>query len=141
MWTYGDNLVAQLSLDISNLAEAGFAGNLVTYCLFPEGSDIDERHWEVLSLAGGDTYRATTRFQHLEDGKTYTLRVRCPWTIKKEYTFTVNSHEAADGIKDLRSSSEFRVQSSELYDLAGRKFTSSFPRGIYIKHGKKILIP
>lgn len=148
LWSYADNLVAQLSLDITNNAASGFAGDLVTYCLFPEGSNIDERHWEVLSLAAGDTHKGTIRFQHLEDGKTYTLRVRSPWTIRKEYTFTVNSQEAADGIEGI-ASSESKVQGSELYDLAGRKLTSSphhsvtssFPRGIYIKHGKKILIP
>ena len=121
-------------------AEGGFAGDLVTYCLFPEGSNIDERHWEVLSLAGGDTYKGTTRFQHLEDGKTYTLKVRCPWTIKQEYTFTVKKEEAADGIEGI-TSAESKVQSDELYDLSGRRITTSFPRGIYIKHGKKILIP
>lgn len=54
-----------------------------------------------------------------------------------------------DGIEELRSSSEFEVQSSELYDLNGRIISrsnrerqkgASLPKGIYIKNGKKIII-
>ncbi len=139
---YGDNLVADFSLDITNQSAEGYAGDLVTYCLFPEGSNIDERHWEVLSLAGGDTQRSTVRFQHLQDGQTYTLKVRCPWSVKRQLTFTALRSEATDGVEPMAA--EKRPDGNDIYDLGGRRVGTShsvLPKGIYIKHGKKLLIP
>ncbi|MBQ8051039.1 MAG: C10 family peptidase [Bacteroidaceae bacterium] len=130
-----DQLFADFSLDVSNLADSGYAGNLVTFCLFPEGSDEDQRHWEVLCLPAGETYRLTTRFQHLQDGKTYTLRVRCPWAVQQEYTFTVLSDEAADGIHCVNGDRD-----DNLYDLQGRRVVKPY-KGLYIHRGRKILIP
>lgn len=49
------------------------------------------------------------------------------------------SEEIPTGIEELHSSSEFEVQSSEVYDLAGRKVTSSLPKGVYISNRKKIV--
>ena len=133
----GDMLMADFTIDITNEAATGWSGDLVTYCLFPEGSDVDYRHWEVLNLAGGDTYHSTVRFQHLEDGKTYTLKVRSPWDIRQEVTFTVRKEDATDGIWDL--SENFKSQIPDvLYDLQGRQLPSShIKKGIYIKNGKK----
>jgi len=139
---YGDNLVADFSLDITNQSAEGYAGDLVTYCLFPEGSNVDERHWEVLSLAGGDTQRSTVRFQHLQDGQTYTLKVRCPWSVKRQLTFTALRSEATDGVEPMAA--EKRPDDNDIYDLGGRRVGTShsvLPKGIYIKHGKKLLIP
>ena len=47
--------------------------------------------------------------------------------------------DKATGIEDLRSSSEFNVLSSELFDLSGRKVTSPHRKGVYIKQGRKIV--
>lgn len=47
--------------------------------------------------------------------------------------------EGGTGIEDLWSSSESRVQSSEIFDLQGRRVARP-TRGLYIKNGKKILI-
>lgn len=137
---YGDNLVADLSLDVTNRAKSGYAGSLITFCLFPDGSDEDMRHWEILSLPGGETHRISSRFQHLEDGKTYTLRVRQPWPVKQEYTFTVRKEEATDAIQDIPS--EVSHDDDAIYDLIGRRMPSLLlPKGIYIRNGKKIVLP
>ena len=147
---YGDNLVGEFSLDIANLASDGYAGELVTYCLFPDDSQIDERHWQVLSLAAGDTERDTVRFQHLIDGQGYTLKVRCPWDVQREFSFVVRSGDATDGIQNLSDGDNENMRQGEnekmrqgIYDLSGRNISASSvrPKGIYVKHGKKILIP
>ena len=144
---YGDNLVGEFSLDIQNQAEAGTAGDLVTYCLFPEGESADMRHWQVLSLPAGDTQHHSIRY-HLQDGQTYTLMVRCPWTVQQEYSFTVRVEEATDAIEEMRSGENEKMRNGigDIFDLSGRKVSafsscSVLPKGIYVKHGKKILIP
>ena len=145
---YGDNLVAQFSHDVTNQAEAGYSGDLVTYCLFPDGSEIDERHWQILSLAGGATEREVIRFQHLVDGQAYTLKIRCPWTVVKEISFVARASEATDGIGQIENGRlEMEDDSSAIYELNGRMVNgkrsslSVRPKGIYVKRGKKILIP
>ncbi len=134
---YGDDLTATFSLDVTNNASGGYAGNLVTYCLFPDDGSVDQRHWDVLSLAGGSTERLTTTFRQLTDGMTYTLRVRCPWTIQQEYTFTALSSEATDRVEAVAQ--EEGDGADPWYDLQGRPVTRPV-RGLYVKHGKKILI-
>ncbi len=132
---YGDELTATLSLDVTNNASGGYAGNLVTYCLFPEGSSVDQRHWDVLSLPGGSTERLSTTFRQLTDGTVYTLYVRCPWTIQQEYTFTASLDEATDRVEQLTADGG----EDPWYDLLGRRVRRPV-RGLYVKHGKKILI-
>ncbi len=135
--TYGDNLTVTFTLDVSNDATSGTAGNLVTYCLFPEGSDIDQRHWDILSLPAGETQRLTTTFQHLTDGQAYELCVRCPWAIQQSYKFTALRGEAADRIDSVDG--DEATCGEEWYDLSGRRVSAPV-RGLYIKHGKKHLI-
>jgi len=147
---YGDNLVAEFSHDVSNNASAGYSGNLITYCLFPEDSEIDERHWRILSLAAGTTEREIVRFQHLNDGQRYTLKIRCPWEVQREVSFVARFDDAVDGIGEVNSgeTDRLRDRASAVYDLSGRQMvngnypsSSVRPKGIYVKHGKKILIP
>lgn len=135
---YGEELVLDAAVDIANEAVAGYSGNLVTFCLFPEGSEVDERHWEVLSLAAGDTYRARARFRHLVDGQTYTLKVRSPWEVRTERTFTVNADEAADGLQPLTE--EETKTGTAVYDLSGRRIPHPRTKGLYMRNGKKIMI-
>ena len=47
-------------------------------------------------------------------------------------------HALADGVEELRSSSESKVQGSELYDLSGRHVITP-KKGVYIKNGKKFV--
>ncbi len=64
--------------------------------------------------------------------------VRTLYTMANRVTdFTKG--EGGTGIEDLWSSSEFRVQSSEIFDLQGRRVARP-TRGLYIKNGKKILV-
>ena len=132
-----NTLFADFSLDVSNEATAGYAGNLVTFCLFPNGSNEDLRHWQVLSVAAGESERIGVRFQPLVDGQTYTLLVRCPWTEQKRLSFTVHAAEAADGVTLVRRE---EPEKGTYYDLQGRPVPQPY-KGIYIRNGKKILIP
>ena len=132
-----DTLFADFSLDVANEATAGYAGNLVTFCLFPNGSNEDLRHWQVLSVAAGESERIGVRFQPLVDGQTYTLLVRCPWTEQKRLSFTVHAAEAADGVTLVRRE---EPEKGTYYDLQGRPVPQPY-KGIYIRNGKKILIP
>lgn len=133
---FDDDLTAHFSIDVTNVAASGYAGNLITYCLFPEDSEEDLRHWEVLSLPAGKTHRASIRFHHLEDGHTYTLRIRQPWTVREEFTFIVKSEDAVDAIS--APVAEPSHADGRMYDLTGRPVGSK--RGLVIKDGRKILI-
>ncbi len=134
--TYGDNLTVTFTIDVSNNAQGGTAGNLVTYCLFPDGSDVDLRHWDVLSLPAGETQQLSTTFQHLADGEEYELLVRCPWTVQQSYAFTALRSEAVDYINNVEQKDD---DGEGWFDLSGRKVAAPV-RGLYVKHGKKILL-
>lgn len=137
LYAYDANLVAEFSLDIANQAPSGYAGNLLTYCLCPADGSPDSRHWQVLSLAGGSVQHSVVRFSHLQDGQTYTLLLRCPWTVQRELTFTVRSDEATDAVIPVPVSSA--APSGRAYDLSGRPLRR--PKGLTIRQGKKIYIP
>jgi len=136
---YADDLTATLSLDVSNLAESGYAGDLITFYLVPENSTESLRHWEVLSLPAGETTQLSATFHHLVDGETYTLWVRQPWTIQKEYTFVAKSADATDEVQSVAATKE--PAGNAVYDLSGRFRTEArLPKGLYVKHGKKIVV-
>ena len=134
---YGDNLTATLSLDVTNEAASGYAGDLITFYLQPANGGESVRHWKVLALSGGATERLEVTFQHLEDGQTYTLWVRQPWTIQRELMFTPRMDDAADDVNSLTL--EDRQGNDTMYDLSGRR-VKTWEKGIYIKNGKKILV-
>lgn len=139
----GDNLTGEFSLEVTNQAESGWAGNLVTYCLLPEDETADLRHWEVLSIPAGATQPIGTAFQHLEDGRTYIFRVRCPWTVQQEYTFTVKADDATDCMPGRMPERETNSL-GEAYNLAGSRAAKSdcgqkFPDKVVIRQGKKYL--
>ena len=77
---------------------------------------------------------------------TYVLLKPYDWGASV-WQFVKTDEEVPTGIEELRSSSEFGVHSAELYDLAGRKLTSSLhhsipsslPKGVYISNRKKIV--
>lgn len=134
---YGDDLTATLTLDITNLAPEGFSGDLVTYCLFPEDSSLDLRHWQVLQLEAGQSVTDSVTFRHLIDGQKYTLRIRCPWEVVKEFSFVANSREAVDAIIQPSMTTDTHTAS---YDLQGRRTPNTF-RGIIIRNGHKYIMP
>lgn len=133
---YADTLTATFTLDIANRATAGYAGNLVTYCLAPEGGGDDLRHWEVLSLEGGGTASSSVTFRGLQDGQAYTFVVRCPWQIQQTYTFTASREYATNGVGKLKNV----VVITPCYDLQGRLLSEPLRTGLYIKNGEKVWI-
>ncbi len=135
---YGDDLTARLTLSVRNDAEGGCAGDLVTYCLLEEGEEADQRHWEVLSLAGGEEQELSVTFRKLEDGKTYTFYVRCPWTIQQSHTFEASLSDAADAVSTPKEGQG--IGEGALYDLQGRRLRQAVVGGIYVKNGKKVLM-
>ena len=130
-------LMADISVDVRNEALAGCAGELVTYCLTPENKSFDNRHWQVMSIGAGRSETLTVRFTNLEDGLKYHFAVRCPWQIVAEYDFTADASQAVDAIQEVNADGN---ADGRVYDLTGRIVTHPM-RGIYIKHGKKLMIP
>ncbi|MCF0198586.1 MAG: C10 family peptidase [Bacteroidaceae bacterium] len=128
---YGDDLTATFSLTIGNEAASGTAGNLVTYCLFEDGSPDDQRHWEVLCLPAGEQQRFTTTFHHLTEGRRYELLVRCPWAVQQSLTFV--AEHAADGVARLRP-----AEPAPAFDLLGRAVRPR-QRGLCVSGGRKWL--
>ncbi len=137
--TADGELRAQFSLPVSNEAESGTAGNLVTYNLLPEGGDENIRHWDILSLPAGQQDTLSVRYDQLTEGQTYTLAVRCPWTIQAQLTFTATAEGAADGVATVALPAE-QSADGPWYDLSGRRAVR--PRGgIFLRNGRKTLIP
>lgn len=76
-----------MEIPVENQSVSGWAGDLLTYCLFEENNDLDYRHWKVLNLAPQGVCKDTVSFSGLRPGQSYTLHVRCPWTIVYSFTF------------------------------------------------------
>lgn len=132
--TADKTLMADLSIPVANEAAGGTAGNLVTFCLHPDNSTKDVRHWDVLQLPAGEEQTLHVRFNHLVDGQAYTLLVRCPWSVQKQFSFTANASEAGDGMEAVFAGSKAENQ---YFDLSGRRLL--YPRrGLNIINGKKI---
>ncbi|MCR5819582.1 MAG: C10 family peptidase [Bacteroidaceae bacterium] len=130
---------ATFIVEVENKATDGYAGNLVTYCLRKAGltgvNDDDQRHWTVLSLAGGDSDKLSITFNGLQVGMDYELWVRCPWTVVSSLSFTTpdNADEAA--INKTKPDKE--LQKVHIYDISGRKFVSNDSnKQLVIQNGK-----
>jgi hypothetical protein len=137
---------ATLTTRIVNDPSGGWSGDLMTYCLFPEGSDIDTRHFTFLNLAPGATLNDTKTFKVLQPGTTYTLKARCSWSIVAEKTFTTTGTSGITDIPIASSSSPVAV-----YSLTGQRVATitsntsdtwkrTLRKGIYLVGGKKIII-
>ena len=79
---------AVFTIPVANTAADGTAGDLVYYCLAPEGSDEDSRHYEVLSLPAGQQTELEVAFGGLLPQTRYTFRLRCPWSVQAQVDFT-----------------------------------------------------
>ena len=130
-------LTGEFGIDVTNSAEAGYSGDLVTYCLYPEGETADERHWSVLSLPAGQTERLVTQFRGLEAGRTYRFVLRCPWDIQAELSFTVNPEEFVDGV--TVPATRQQAMDAKIFDFVGRQVKVP-RRGFMIRNGKKYWI-
>lgn len=130
-----DLFTATFTLSVENQAAAGYAGNLVTYCLYADGhEDEDLRHYTVLNLPAGSAQELSVTFHHLLPDTHYTMLVRCPWPVQTQTDFRT---PAATGIQAAAETSETTRQTTR-YDLSGRRTTAS--HGLLIEQGHKRLI-
>lgn len=124
------------SATVENKAADGFAADLVTYCLYADGhEDEDTRHFEVLSLPGGQSQRVTMTFNNLTPGTHYTMLLRCPWEVQMQQDFTTQMPVRVD--EHVRTQTDLRKDVS--FDTSGR-VTSHDRTRIQIRRGKKILV-
>lgn len=131
-----DDVVARISFEVSNQATAGGAADLYTYCLFPEGSPYDTRHFNILQLMAGETHLETVDFHHLRVGEKYRFLTRQPWTIRHEFTFEVRPDDILDAVS--APTPDQPSSPGVYYDLYGR--SARHPeRGVFIRNGRKVL--
>lgn len=124
---------------IDNTSGEGRAGVKVTYELF-EGEPLEDHngtaHALYCFLPAGEVRTDTVLFRGLTPGQSYTLYVRCPWTIRHTVRVTcpVPTSITSPTLSPGASSSS---SSSPLYDLTGRRITQPARGQIYIKSGQK----
>lgn len=118
------------TIPVTNVASGGYAGSLVTFCLFEEAVDFDMRHYKVLSTPAGQTETLDVTFTHLKPGTHYRLLVRCPWSIQAEMDFDTPKPSAVDEVPSVSAPA-----SKVRYDLVGRRTKRT--KGILIQDGRK----
>lgn len=129
----------QVTIRNSSVAEAR-AGILQRYFL-DEGMTCRDytgayQQSHVLYLNPGEEHTDTIIFRNLKPATTYTFKVKYDWHDAGLITFTTPS---TDGI---HSPSQADERNDEWYTIDGRRLLS-LPKksGIYIRNGKKILLP
>ena len=121
------------SVPVRNAAASGYAGNDVTFCLFPEDNLYEDlRHYRVLSLPAGSETTLTVTFTDLAPNQGYLLLVRCPWTVQEQLVFNTPT---PTGIIDVTPAPA--TPATPWYDLSGRPARDA-SRGLLIQKGKKI---
>lgn len=127
---------ATFSVPVANRAGER-SGSLVTYCLLDDAKmiDGDPRHFEYYYVPANSNTTKTFTFRGLVPGDEHVLAVRCPWTIRQSYTFTVPDVQV--GVPETLTLAP--ADSTPLwYDLSGRR-TDANAGGVLIHGGKKIL--
>ncbi len=126
-----------LVLPVTNEAETGWAGDLLTYSFYQEGMERDAAHWFLLNSAPGESVRDTVTFAGLHPQTGYSFRVRHPWEFVYTYEFRT---PAASGIGHVAAAEDDEVT---LYTLQGIRVGSAreaalpvvlrnLPGGIYL---------
>lgn len=105
---------ATMSLNIANKAASGYAGYVVTYCLYEDGKEEeDTRHYEVLMLKGGEEQSSKVTFNDLKPATHYTFLVRCPWSVQTQIDFwtpdETRMEEVRGEIVDQQRSERYRL--------------------------------
>lgn len=128
--TSNGEFAATFTVPVTNNATSGYAGSLVTLCLYPEGdSNEDVRHWWVLSLAGGESEQKSVTFSHLKPETYYHFLLRCPWQVQASADFWTTVPLGIDNTKSPGGE-------GQSFDLSGRPAPKD-RKGIVIKNGKK----
>lgn len=110
--TQVDGNSVTFTVDVKNVAKGGVAGDLVTFCLYPDGKDgEDTRHWTVLQLPGGEGQTLDVTFNGLDAATHYNFLVRCPWQVVASTDFTTGITPLPAAPSDL----------TQAYDLSGRR--------------------
>ena len=118
--------------------DGGRAGTDTTYEIYDPDDDTKSypRHYYHLYAHPGTMATDTVTFRNLIPGHTYSYRLRHPWEIRHEVTFTVPT--------DLPTNipnSTLQPSGTEprWYDLQGRPATAVPYPGVYISRGRKVL--
>ena len=132
-----DGCSATFTASVTNKASAGYAADLVTYCVYADGhADEDTRHYEVLSLPAGETKDVTMFFNGLTPGRRYTMLLRCPWTVQRELSFVTPLPVGCIAPDDIRPQESIRVVS---FDANGRRSQHDRSRLLIQKNRKYVV--
>ena len=129
-----DGRSATFSATVRNNASAGYAADLVTFCVYADGNEAeDARHYEVLSLPAGEARDVTMTFRGLTPGAHYTMLLRCPWTVQRQTEFTM---PLPVGLQEPESPAPEAASSRIPFDVSGRR-TAAGSSPLFILQGKK----
>ncbi len=137
--TFQEEGIASIAVKLHNGAESGVSGRLISFHLYRGDEDIScSTDYRFLNLPAGETMQDTILFHNLAPKTTYTLKVG-GWgdtTYSKE--FIVPGEEV--GIEDVEASKDDFSNNGMWYDMTGRA-TRQPRKGIYIRDGKKVVMP
>lgn len=132
---------------VSNAPDAGWSGDVLTYCLFPENSGLDTRHWTFLNVAPSETFIDLKTFRSLLPESTYTLRLRDnAWNVVYEKTFTTPSITGIatsplavpNGLQQIYTSAGLPIATYPS-TTSLKEIKESLRPGFYIINGKKVI--
>ncbi|MCM1371800.1 MAG: C10 family peptidase [Bacteroides sp.] len=131
----------RIAMKICNGAESGVSGRLLYYKLYRAGADVScSMDYRFLNLPAGNVMQDTLFFHNLMPETAYSLQIGGWSTTMYSVDFTVPSVETGmnevSGTEGTASEGDGQIW----YDMCGRALRQ--PRkGIYIKDGKKIILP
>lgn len=130
--SFQDNNTVQMVLETSNGVSEGTSGRLLYFRLFPKGAkETCSSDFRVLNLPAGQTVTDTLVFRHLSPLQEYELRAGT-WSVPF-HTVSFTMPSLPDAIEVIPAEA---VGSAPLYDLLGRRLTSTRGTGVYIRKGK-----
>ncbi|MBP3228473.1 MAG: C10 family peptidase [Bacteroidaceae bacterium] len=136
--TFPSDGTVEIRQPYTNSPDGGRAGCTVTYEIYDPSapSAAAPRHYYHLYAATGETVCDTVRFASLHPGHTYTYRLREPWEVQVECTFTVPLSTGIGAVTSYPASDRTTIY----YDLQGRPVARPERPGIYIIGGRKVVI-
>lgn len=140
--SFPESRTACIALKICNGAEAGVSGRLLYYRLYRAGAAVScSMDYRFLNLPAGDVMQDTLFFHNLIPETAYNLQIGGWSTTMYSVEFTVPCVET--GINDTSGTKGTTSKNDGYpwyYDMYGRAWCQ--PRkGIYIKDGKKVIVP
>ncbi len=137
--TFPEQGTASIALELHNGAESGVSGCLLYFRLYREDEDVScSMDYRFLNLPAGNVSSDTLLFHNLSPETTYTLKVGGWSSVIYSVEFSVPRDEV--GIEDIGPSKGDFSNAGTWYDMTGRAVHQ--PRkGIYVKDGKKVMVP